>query len=512
MKVYKYGARFVGPDQLVEDQLFAAHRYRNLLVEFQRARTAAVQATLDPYIAAEVAAAQAAIGKVAKAAAWKVVSARRSAAAKGPAKPLLQAIDVLYYDIRKRAYHASSACWGTKIWLDDAVEDATTFRRWGGEGTVAVQIQRGILPPALDSDTRARLRLLPPHLAEVQLRLGSDDERDPIWATWTIRYHRPLPAAGRIKWVTAKRERTGHRLDWYILFTVDVPIATGIVRDSVGPASCGIDVGWRRKEDGTLRAGYLAASNGHHEEILTPPAVERLTDRAAALQSEADELLVQVRDDLPELPRKTLQLLGLVEKMRAAGTEPPLSLLVWRSRMYQAGACRRRAQHVRENFYRVFAHRIAMTYGRVAVEGDFDLTTFAKRADDEMGNGVEHHRRVLARLAAPGELRVAIRQAVSARSLFVPAAAAHTTTTCITCGHVNAWTDEEHARLFVTCQGCAVVIDQDEQAAVNLCRAASAYVPRAAEPKKSPEMSVRQKRLRGFARDAAVIPAEPQAS
>jgi transposase len=156
------------------------------------------------------------------------------------------------------------------------------FRRYDGSGTLTVQIQHNARSRAkatrldLATDTRVQLRpwpaLVPVRpgqdptrgpslvnqsgpLMELRLRVGSEEpKRTPIWTRLAVRQHRPLPRDGRILWVHARRERHGTRLDWTVAFVMEVPD----VPLRTGERTVGIDVGWRRMPDGTLRVAYCA--------------------------------------------------------------------------------------------------------------------------------------------------------------------------------------------------------------------------------------------------------------
>jgi hypothetical protein len=96
---------------------------------------------------------------------------------------------------------------------------------------------RELTPKRCDRDRLSRTVL--------QLRVGSDASKKPIFAAWPMRMHRPLPPNSVIKTATVKRERIGPRDRWSLQITVDMS-ETKIVtlRPTIGGAVA-IDIGWR---------------------------------------------------------------------------------------------------------------------------------------------------------------------------------------------------------------------------------------------------------------------------
>jgi hypothetical protein len=97
------------------------------------------------------------------------------------------------------------------------------FQRWTGEGTVAIQIQRGMSVEELFRAEDHRLRLIAPaellsigpeekihgplrHI-QVLYRIGSRAHRDPVWIELRVTMHRMLPLEGRVKWALLKRTK-----------------------------------------------------------------------------------------------------------------------------------------------------------------------------------------------------------------------------------------------------------------------------------------------------------------
>lgn len=206
-RVYRYGLRAPYENaELVWNQMVAAHRYRNKLVEIERARRAEVRAqrSSDGTIAALEASAKAADAAVqealvqvkrakegsrtrkvpdhlrqalniARLASRDAVAAVRTArkalmAEDGAFRVALDQIEEKYAAIRREARANCGVYWGTYLLIEDQDQavrkslplyqlDGITpndphFVRWEGEGQVGVQIQGGMSVSELEDDLR----------------------------------------------------------------------------------------------------------------------------------------------------------------------------------------------------------------------------------------------------------------------------------------------------------------------------------------------------------------------
>ena len=155
--------------------------------------------------------------------------------------------------------------WGTYLIVEESVEQARrssakfgeppSFRRFTGEGRVAVQIQKGMSVPDLLGGLDKRLRLAVSerpgavpgsHRAELRkdgiayLRVGSEG-RAPIFAETEVRVHRLPPVDWRIKWAWLLVRKVGSREEWRLQI-----VATGDEEPvRLSEEVVGIDVGWR---------------------------------------------------------------------------------------------------------------------------------------------------------------------------------------------------------------------------------------------------------------------------
>ncbi len=95
--------------------------------------------------------------------------------------------------------------------------------------------------------TRGERRLL--GKATLSIRVGSAENRVPVWEDFPINIHRTMPPDGEVKQVQVTRRRIGTQYRYAACFTVNIP---GHVSPKDGP-TVAVDLGWRHMEDDTLR-------------------------------------------------------------------------------------------------------------------------------------------------------------------------------------------------------------------------------------------------------------------
>lgn len=263
VKVYKYkGKRPTQSEDQINTQISLAHRYYNKLVEIRNSELAKVleaqsqsapsisvlQAEIDAAIAAiaairdSISAQNSATRKLTRSAADReAISSHRTAITTAVERirqeksllsdnPSYQSsltkINAASALARKAAYaevRASGVHWGTVLKYSASAEQAQesnpgplTFRRWNGNGLIAVQLQNGASPSQLESGADTRIQLHPisshPRQRLLWLRIGSIG-RAPIWAKIPIHYHRPLPPDCKIMWVVLTRRQRAVRRD-----------------------------------------------------------------------------------------------------------------------------------------------------------------------------------------------------------------------------------------------------------------------------------------------------------
>lgn len=417
---------------------------------------------------------------------------------------------------RLDAYAKRPCFWGTKLIVQRAADAAIeasrkfrkgepppappSFRRWSGEGTIGVQIQaaqqgrlgnifRVEMLPALSDSRRAQLR----RRAIVSIRVGSTEEREPVWVRVPVLFHRPLPDGAAIKWVALHRRLVGGQERWLL----DVTVGTDDAPANGLSSSVGVDFGWRRV-DGGIRVAMVATESTvltapeSAREFVVPDRIASRFDHADSLRSIRDRNMDTMRDTLRAyiagLPRPLPEwMLALKVEHMHSWKSPRHFVHLCRSWQRHAGdgfawtaleAWRRQDKHLwqweaneregaalaRRDLFRRWAHQLATTNGVIAVE-DVALDTLAVR---QPGRGpAEAAASALRFVAAPGELRTAIVQAARTHGAEVrKVSAGGTTRTCHGCGHAAPLADPK--ALMQQCAGCGVVWDQDVNAALNI--------------------------------------------
>lgn len=314
-RVYRFG--LLAPslnNELVRAQMRLAHKYRNRLVELERAKRAEIRALISSHgdvnlyehearVAGEtVTAILTQIKRAKSSARTRVVpdqakeelkaarahvksikallySARKAIREDSGLRETRKLIETKYLNELKAARASCGVYWGTYLLIEQAHDlvckmplyngtepNDPQFVPWDGMGAVSVQIQGGTEADTL-GDVGKLVRILdgaPPKGADptsrrsakrqyktLSMRVNSDDRRGPIWAHWQMVQHRPFPKDAVVKRVAVQVRKIGPREEWYALFTVQFDD----VRVSSAPegSRIALDIGWRREEDGSLR-------------------------------------------------------------------------------------------------------------------------------------------------------------------------------------------------------------------------------------------------------------------
>lgn len=541
----------VGAD-IVSEQMQLGHRYYNRLIEIERARQADVADEFSRYpeiecVEAHASAltdeicAQRALVKAARAAKRARVQAtadqreriallldvrrevyglldeaRARLASDEGHQARMAAITAEANAIKKEARAARGASWGTGAEVEKAASAAGSatvknawrtatkqpkppkYRRWTGDGMVAVQLQHGRTAAMLVDDTQLQISMPPEDAWDrrrdprtrttVRMRVASNG-RKPVWAEWPLLMHRPLPRDAVITWAKVLRRRIAGHDRWDLQFTIETghlpSAATGMVA---------IDIGWRLRPDGSLRVGYWY--DGYFEgEVCAPATVPRGLRLVDDLRSIRDMLFVDARDALVRwLEGRTVPewLSERTETLHLWQSQARLAALAlaWREARWDGDSdgydpletWRHKDKHLwtwqthqrarilaqRRDGYRVAAAELASRYRTVIFE-KLDLRTFQAHHAVEDEDPEIRAQRLQQREAAPSEFRDAVMKAVARRGgvvIYVPAK--HTTSTCSSCGKpVDAIHPEALLRV---CAHCGELADQDAAAARNLAR------------------------------------------
>ena len=343
--VYKYGIplRTNETPEVVEEQIYHAHRYRNALVAVERNRRAAYRTITGPFgeipeIEARISAAAEEITQIRTAVTAVAVERRRReknpqaktsitklkqeiAALKERRKAIraslrddpemraeLDAMDERVLAWQKLERAATPTYWGTYLSVEESVKQAAKkatpeFRAWrpySGKvtvgGSVGVQLQKGLSVAQLHACTHQQARLQPvPEEAyglrrgerkrasrtTLMVRVGSEG-RAPIWARFPIIMHRPLPEDATIKYIRVKRERIGTNFRWEATFTLETDQRTRPLRPP--SVSAGVDLGWRRVGD-HLKIAHVESETGETDQVLMPMSIVARFDRADSIRS-----------------------------------------------------------------------------------------------------------------------------------------------------------------------------------------------------------------------------------
>jgi hypothetical protein len=111
----------------------------------------------------------------------------------------------------------------------------------------------------------------------VDLRVGSNPDRSPIFARFPVTLHRLPPRDAVIKWAYVVRKRVGNCLEWRFQLTLESKTFEGSPIP-IGEDTCAVNLGWRRIVDDQgkvigLRAAYVVDSLGKEREIRVPDYV-----------------------------------------------------------------------------------------------------------------------------------------------------------------------------------------------------------------------------------------------
>lgn len=468
----------------------------------------------------------------------------------------LEAINALAVDRHKSARAACGVYWGTYLLIEGAMDASRKMPLYDGEqpndprfvpwsranerGSVGVQLQQGLAAPELFgdgtlvrvvepdarawwSDSRAERRRLA--RTTLTLRVGSTPTGKPIWASWPMVMHRPLPDGAIIKRVVVNKTRCASRDAWTVNFTISLPSGAS-PRNKLGTGKVGIDIGWRLI-DGGLRVAVGVDDQGEVIELrLTAHELNGLRV-ADSLRSTRDSNLNEMKAKLkawsttgqaPEWFRTTTKTLtlwrspgrfsALARRWRSErfdGDEEGYTILeswryhddhLWRWECFQ----RRKSLRRRREIYRVFAARLAERYDTVLMEA-FDLRRMARKLElgdgreDENENKTARWQRYVAGLS---ELRNSVLHAFSRRGgKVVTTPSQCTTTICHECQHDEPF--DAAVELVRECPGCGATWDQDINAADNILNGrycerpggsengSSARVPPSSEDRLKPE-------------------------
>jgi transposase len=330
---------------------------------------------------------------------------------------------------------------------------------------------------------------------------GGHAKASKIYAEFDVVLHRPIPKGAQINNAKLMRRRIGDRFKYTVNFSVRVPAAA---KSKAPKHAIGVDIGFRRLLNGTIRGATIGSTDknfGFQTVELSKRYVERI-DHIEALQSDLDDSaselgkrlkpLIIAGSVLPEehARHKMLQSVANLPSNRTMSFETAYKLAAWFKNepdtlpakvqielmdWWDRNAKRYREMHHlrkktlgwRKEEYRILAAKL-VSYGLpIGIEA-IDLSEFAevKDKDNELSDKARSQRF----LVANSELLGAIKNAAQREGVQVPTInPKNTSKTCSACGKVNK---ELKAELKWICPSCGVAHDRDENASVNIARAA----------------------------------------
>ena len=433
------------------------------------------------------------------------VKAVKVAAKENPAiKPLIEeinlAVDAAIKETRNHYSNKHGLYWPNYLENERSAKQARfqrmdpKFRRWTGEGSLAIQFQGGLTRDELFDCKDTRLRLVPPPESAVRAggqvrgpgrhvralyRVQSNEDGSPRWIALDVIMHRMLPTNGVLKWAHLQRDRSSSSIgkthisltrdyDYTLRLTVEEPMAK-----PVAPVKVAIEIGWRLFRQG-LRVAVALGEDGNVRELYLPTDWLEGKRKAESLLSiidrETNGMAKTIKASHPEVCTELAwarsngrQLASALLRLWRAFPALQPSLEQWRKQhfhllRYERGL-RQSLDRARRDLYRNFVSELAKTYSICGIE-EFDLRKFTRKdaAKDAPPDLAKWHRTV----ANLSSLTALLKQ----RMLTQRLPAHNTTRKCHNCGLVEEWNSA--TEVWHRCSNCRSRWDQDYNSAQNL--------------------------------------------
>lgn len=365
----------------------------------------------------------------------------------------------------------------------------------------------------------------------LRFRLGTTEDKKPLWGTFAMQMHRPLPADARIKDAYITRRSHNVHVPWkYELCIVcESKEFFPIPQPERRSKTCHINFGWRYR-DGDLRVAYLKDDTGERE-ILLPANLLSRRHKAEELRGLCADKWNIAKAALAAWMREHEHPEGFAEAFHNVGNwraSYPAMDAVWYWKTHRIAGdeeifpimdeWRQRYRHLmkwaqdeelyyqrwRDDFFNVEAKRIATENATVVID-TFKISEVAKKPKTEVertGGQEANHNRVL---AAPSDLRSKILKAcVKYGCTVVAAKAANGTKRCNACGNLQVVT-----KLVHECTDCKASWDQDSNNTKNLAvaNASGEVIPLTTSskaPENQEEQEVQIKTMRAARKELAM--------
>ena len=445
-----------------------------------------------------------------------VKRARRDIRDDEQAKEQMKAADNIARTKTREARAICGVFWGTYLTIEAAIDAARKaplwqygkpndprFRRFGGRGSVSMQLQGGLAASdVFGDDRRLQIELSPQRKSNsnrskirrygvIRLRVGSS-KRDPIWAEWPLLMHRQLPDLSTIKWARIVCDRVANEERWSLQLTIDIPEPVKVSDERKGTVA--INPGWRLLDYG-VRVGYIVDDCNETDEIVIDPGVLSGLRKVEDLRSIRDrtqntmmeEFLPWLRSHKNILPAWLTERTKTIGQWKAAARFAALAhvwsvsrfggdvlgyelleqwrkqdLHLWQWESFQ----RRKSIGRRRNQYRRLAKQLAHRYHTLVLDTT-NLAEIQRHKSTESEEIEIPAARLQQRDAATAELRSYLAEAFHATGgVVVKVNHKRATRRCHVCGHEGPWNQCDE--VVHKCESCGSSWDQDENNCRNL--------------------------------------------
>jgi hypothetical protein len=202
----------------------------------------------------------------------------------------------------------------------------------------------------------------------LHLRVGSNGQK-PVWASWPMILHRPLPKGGKISWVAVTMQYVGPHAVWSVEFTVSAPCEQP--KDAYANDSVSLDLGWREfpRDNGhpEIRLASWLGQDGQNGELRVPSSTIRglcwERELASIRKKNFNEILTTLVDWLKNLGEVPDWIREASQSAKTRGEELPSSaqaiawIAQWESQARLAALVKRWAHNRFEGDAEIFGSR-----------------------------------------------------------------------------------------------------------------------------------------------------------